>query len=77
MQNYQARIRYTEEQETQVMVSSSKCTYQVWIEDEVTLVGPGVHESASFENLQQIDDVEDFAILIVLLFENGLWPTED
>lgn len=79
-QYYRASLHFVGDGDKEVLVESAKCRYQVWLgEDEVALSGPGVDELSSLESLPdtggKMDD-EDFAVLVVLLFENGLWPSE-
>ena len=76
-QSYQAQKHYTSEVENEYFVMSARCRYEVWIEsDEITLRGPGVHESSDREEIPSFISHEDLAIYIVLMFENGLWPRE-
>lgn len=77
-QQYSARLVYTSDSEREVQVTSAKCHYWIWLsEEDCTLRGPGVRENSQVDELPKtggkLDD-EDFAILLVLLFENGLWP---
>ena len=77
-QSYRASLLFSGERETELQVQSDKCLYYVWLnEEEVSLRGPGVRESSGVDDLPDTNgklDDEDFAILLVLLFENGLWP---
>ena len=79
-QRYVATKMFQSDTERELQVQSSKCLYFVWInEEEVTLRGPGVREGSDVESLPKTNgklDDEDFAIMLVLLFENGLWPEE-
>lgn len=77
-QAYSAQKMFKSDAEAEVNVQSAKCHYLVWLnEDECTLRGPGVRESGSLPHIGGKMDDEDFAVLIVLLFENGLWPMEE
>jgi hypothetical protein len=77
-QQYSAQEIFTSEQECELRVSSAKCQYYLWINGEsATLRGPGVRENGTFPKTNGKLDNEDFAILIILLFENGLWPGEE
>ncbi len=77
-QTYTAHQVFSSDRENEVQIHSSKCQYFIWInEDEATLRGPGVRENGELPKTNGKMDNEDFAILIVLLFENGLWPQED
>lgn len=74
-QRYQAHLVFSGNIEYEVSVSSDKCQYFVWIgENEAVLRGPGVREEGEKPFTTDKIDNEDFGILIVLLFENGLWP---
>lgn len=74
-QRYTASIMFANDNEREVQVSSDKCQYWVWInEDEITVRGPGVREAGSFPSTPGKLDDEDFSIYTILLFENGLWP---
>lgn len=74
-QRYSASKMFVNDAEREVQVSSDKCQYWVWInEEEVTVRGPGVRESGELPIVNGKLDDEDFAIFVVLLFENGLWP---
>ena len=76
-QSYSANNFFASEVEAEVLVQSSKCRYHIWITaDDVTLVGPGVNETGDFPTMEGKLDNEDFAIFVVMLFENGLWPEE-
>lgn len=76
-QRYSANKVFTSDAEREVQVASEKCQYWIWInEEEATLRGPGVREVGSFpKTIGKLDD-EDFAIFVVMLFENGLWPED-
>ena len=75
MQTYNAMRDYVSEGESRVHVFTSKCQYRIWLtQDEVSLEGPGVQESA--ERVLSFDSLEDEAVYFVLLFENGLWPED-
>ena len=77
-QSYEARTMFSSDREKEVAVLSKRCRYHAWInKDEVTLFGPGVNEVVDRESLPDNLPAEDLAIHIVLLFENGLWPSED
>ena len=72
MQHYNSTKIFSSDKETQVQVSSHRCSYAVWIDDEhVTITGPGVSERALRDELPTIDDAEDLAIACIILFENG------
>ena len=74
-QKYTAHSMFAGENEREVVIESDKCRYWVWInEDEATIRGPGVRETGDFPETNGKLDDEDFAILIIMLFENGLWP---
>ena len=76
-QKYSANKMYASDAEREVQVTSDKCQYWVWINDEeITLRGPGVREAGTFPETNGKLDDEDFAIFVVMLFENGLWPEE-
>ncbi len=76
-QSYTARKVYSNAEERRAFVTSTRCQYTVWLsEDIVSLDGPGVDESSDDEDFDRFDNFEDFALHIVLLFENGLWPEE-
>jgi len=80
-QSYQSARIFSNDREQEAHVQSARCRYQVWISNgEVSLFGPGVREVCDegemIPNLDNFDSFEDFAIYIVLLFENGLWPEE-
>lgn len=78
MQSYHAHKLYDSEEEIELLVSSNRCQYKVWIsEGEVSLAGPGVDESEDIGADPRFEDVEDFALYIVLMFENGLWPRRE
>ena len=77
-QRYSASLIFKSETEREIQVASDKCQYWIWLNGEsATLRGPGVREQGSFPKTEGKLDDEDFAVLIVLLFENGLWPGED
>lgn len=74
-QQYRAHTVFKSELEHEVQVQSSKCLYFVWInEDEAQVRGPGVREEGELPHTGGKMDSEDFAILLIVLFENGLWP---
>ncbi len=76
-QSYMAQKIYSNDREEEVQVTSARCRYMVWLSGgEVSLFGPGVRESSDEEDYEKFDSFEDFAIHVVLLFENGLWPRE-
>ena len=80
-QSYQAARVFSNNNEQEAHVSSARCRYQAWISNgEVSLFGPGVRESCDEAEmnpgLSDFDSFEDFAVYIVLLFENGLWPED-
>lgn len=75
MQNYFSRKIYSSEGTSEILVSSDRCRYAVWIEpDSITIRGPGVNEKTEGEEHPAFDSVEDLAIYLILLFESGLWP---
>ncbi len=77
MQTYSARQQYTSEDSHEILVSSSRCLYKVWMSDEdIQLLGPGVNETSEADSFPQFDSLEDLAIHIVMLFESGLWPKD-
>ena len=76
-QTYVAQRIYSSDRTHEVQVCSKLCRYMVWVaDDEVSLHGPGVSERTEGEDYDRFDNFEDYAIHIVLLFENGLWPEE-
>lgn len=77
-QSYNAqRQRFGEEHEIFVTVTSKNCSYQVTFRgDDIWLQGPGVNEHTEGDSFPPFESFEDFAIHIVLLFENGLWPED-
>jgi len=76
-QSYTAQKLYSSDREAEAQVLSKNCRYIVWKSgDEIFLQGPGVNEQANIDLSFLFDSFEDFAIHIVLLFENGLWPQE-
>lgn len=76
-QTYMAQRIYSNDREEEVQVVSARCLYRVWLSDgEISLFGPGVQETSDEEDYEKYDSFEDFAIHVVLLFENGLWPRD-
>jgi len=76
-QTYTANKIYSSDKEAEAQVLSKNCRYVVWKSNgEIFLYGPGVQEVTDDEGLKGFDSFEDFAIHVVLLFENGLWPEE-
>lgn len=70
-----ASLIYKGSKETEIQVISSRCRYTVWFaRGVISLRGPGVRETADIE--QEFDSLEEYAMMIVLLFENNLWPEE-
>ena len=79
MQNYTARIYRKEDDEVEVYVVGIKCAYHVHLnKDNTILRGPGVYEISELDVTDYDDDMPetDLAIIVVLLFENGLWPRD-
>ena len=77
MQNYSARQTYSSEEDHEIIVTSSRCMYHVWMSDEenIQLLGPGVNETSEADSFPAFDSLEDLGIHIVMLFESGLWPS--
>lgn len=71
-QRYESRMIFSSEVEQEIMVTSSRCIYKVWITDnEISIDGPGVDESYYKDNAPDLDG-EDLAIWSILMFENGI-----
>lgn len=80
MQQYQATSQAADKDERPQLISvrSKLCLYTVWLDEDYTrLVGPGVDETDESAMLPEFDSIEDTAIYIVMLFESGLFPTEE
>lgn len=77
-QSYHAQHRRTMNKDSSHLeVSSSLCTYQVFLANEhILLVGPGVSEDLEGHTFPHFESKEDFAIYLVILWENGLWPED-
>ncbi len=80
MQKYEANKLLQDDDELQVQVCSKNCRYFISLDKSyVYLHGPGVKLMSEYDGIEQIvgmADPEDIAVLVVLLFENGLWPEE-
>lgn len=77
MQNYTATEVYTSDENSKlVMVTSKRCQYRVSFDgEEVEIAGPGVNESDDRDDLE-FYSIEDAAIHYVLMWESGLWPSD-